>query len=65
MCAEDTADKMGFSREDQDRYALQSFARTLEATEKGRFKEEIAAIAITSRKSETVVVEDEGFRKLV
>jgi len=64
MCAEDTADKMNFSREDQDRYALQSFARTLEATEAGRFKDEIAEITIKSRRGEVTISEDEGFRSL-
>ena len=64
MCAEDTADKMEFSRRNQDRYALQSFERTRVATEEGLFKEEIAPITLKSRKGEVVVTEDEGFRKL-
>lgn len=64
MCAEDTADKMEFSRRNQDRYALQSFARTADATEKGLFKEEIAPITLKTRKGEVVISEDEGFRKV-
>lgn len=40
------------------------FARTKEATEAGRFKAEVAPIVIKSKKGDTTVVEDEGFRKL-
>jgi acetyl-CoA C-acetyltransferase len=44
---------------------LNRFARTKEATESGRFTAEVAPITIKSKKGDTVVVEDEGFRKLV
>ncbi len=64
MCAENTADKMGISRAEQDRYALQSYARTKLATESGLFKDEIAPITVRSKKGDTIVSEDEGFRKL-
>ncbi len=65
FCAENTAEKMGFSRAEQDRFALQSYARTKEAVESGRFADEIVPVTVKSKKGDTVVAEDEGFRKLV
>lgn len=42
--AEATAEKYGFSREDQDQFALQGFEKTQKAIADGFFKEEITAI---------------------
>jgi len=39
--AEYTAEKSGISREDQDRYALESHRKAVRATEEGRFKDEL------------------------
>lgn len=64
MCGENTASKMGFTREQQDAYALESFARSTRATESGKFKNEVLPITIKSKKGDTIVVEDEGFRKV-
>ena len=65
VCAEVTAEKMGFTRAEQDRFALQSYARTKAAVESGRFNEEIVPVTVRSKKGDTVVSEDEGFRKVV
>ena len=40
-CAEIVADKYGIDRDEQDRYALQSYQRAIEAQKKGYFTEEI------------------------
>lgn len=43
------------TREDQDRYAAASYARALAATAAGKFKDEIMAVPIPSRKGEPVL----------
>ena len=58
--AELTADKYGFSREDQDAFAITSVTRAREAAEAGRFDDEIAPVTISTRKGESVVSEDDG-----
>jgi len=42
--AEDTAAKYGYSRESQDRYAIGSLTRALDAIRSGRFKSEIVPV---------------------
>ena len=58
--AEITAEKYGFSRNDQDSFAIESVTRAREATEDGQFQEEIAPVTVKTRKGEQVVSEDEG-----
>jgi acetyl-CoA C-acetyltransferase len=56
---ENTADKYGFSREDQDAYATESVRRALRAIEAGEFDAEIAPVTVKGRKGEVVVSRDE------
>jgi len=63
-CAELCAEKFSLSREEQDAYALESYARANKATESGLFKSEIVPVTVKSRRSETVVDEDEEPGKL-
>jgi acetyl-CoA C-acetyltransferase len=42
--AEYTAEKSGISREDQDRFALESHRKAVRATEEGRFKDELVPL---------------------
>ena len=58
--AEATADKYGFSREAQDDFAIASVERARAAAAEGRFRDEIAAVTVRSRKGETVVDQDES-----
>jgi len=58
--AELTAEKYGFSREDQDAFAIASVTRARQAAEGGKFDAEIAPVTVTSRNGETVVAADEG-----
>jgi len=51
LCSE----KYGVSREDQDRYAAESYRRTLESINSGRFEDEIVPVSIPQRKGEPVV----------
>lgn len=45
------------SREDQDRFALQSHARAVRALNEGRFADQLVPVLIPQRKGEAVVVE--------
>ena len=64
VCAEQTAKKYKISREAQDAYAIRSFERAQEAWKSGRFEDEIAPVAVKSKKGETIVKEDEGYMNL-
>jgi acetyl-CoA C-acetyltransferase len=58
--AELTAEKYGFSRDDQDAFAIASVSRARDAIEQGRFTNEIAPVTVKTRKGEQVVSEDES-----
>ena len=51
LCSE----KYGVSREDQDRYAVESYRRTLESINTGRFHDEIVPVSIPQRKGDPVI----------
>ncbi len=53
MSNELCSERYEVSREDQDRYAAESYRRTLEAIESGRFEEEMVPVAISQRKGDT------------
>lgn len=57
--AEDTAKKLGFTRTQQDEYALLSFERARLATEKNLFKDEIIPITLQTKQGEQIVNKDE------
>lgn len=57
--AEETAKKYGFSRDDQDAFAIASVERARAAADSGAFDAEIAPVTVKSRKSETTVDTDE------
>ncbi len=50
MSNELCSEKYGISRQDQDRYAAESYARSLAAISSGRFKDEIVPVSIPQRK---------------
>ena len=58
--AEVTAQKYKLSREEQDRFAIESVARSRKAASNGAFDAEIAPVTLKTRKGETIVSEDEG-----
>jgi 3-oxoadipyl-CoA thiolase len=61
--AENVAKKHGVTREDQDAYALESHRRAADATEAGRFADEIVPVSVPQRKGDPVVVtRDESIR---
>ena len=51
LCSE----KYNISREEQDRYAAQSYTRTLDSIESGKFKDEIMPVSIPQRKGDPVI----------
>lgn len=59
ITAENVAEKYGISREDQDKFALESQMRTKKAMEKGIFKEEIVPVEVKTRKETFLFEEDE------
>jgi acetyl-CoA C-acetyltransferase len=60
--AEMMADKYGFSREELDRYALESHRRAAAATERGDFEAEIVALPVESPDGPVLHDRDEGIR---
>ena len=52
------AERFGFTREQQDEFAIASITRAMEAM-KGQFADEITPVTVKSRRGETVVSEDQ------
>ncbi|XP_056450231.1 acetyl-CoA acetyltransferase, mitochondrial [Gadus chalcogrammus] len=64
-CAENTAKVAGFSREEQDAYAIGSYTRSKAAFEAGILAKEIVPVSIPQRgKPDVVVSEDEEWRRV-
>ncbi len=57
--AEETAEKYGFSRDEQDAFAVESVTRAQAAVANGTFSDEIAPVTISSRKGDITVDTDE------
>jgi acetyl-CoA C-acetyltransferase len=62
--AELCAREMNITRQQQDEFATESYKRTLNAIEKGLFKEEIVEIKIKGKKGDVVVSNDEEPEKV-
>jgi acetyl-CoA C-acetyltransferase len=57
--AETLADQYGISREEQDRFAVESQAKAGRAYEENRFADEIVPVRVAGRKGEVVIDKDE------
>ncbi len=55
--AENVAEQMQITREDQDAFALQSQRRAVEAINAGHFRDEIAAVSVRGRKGAVTIVD--------
>jgi len=65
VCADATATKYEITREEQDAFAIQSYKRSIESTEKGLFKNEIIPVEVPQRRGEALIVsEDEEPQKV-
>jgi acetyl-CoA C-acetyltransferase len=56
VCADLCASEYNFSREDQDTYAIQSYARSAKAWDAGKFDNEIVPVAVPQRKGDPIMV---------
>ncbi|MBU2526412.1 MAG: acetyl-CoA C-acyltransferase [Bacteroidetes bacterium] len=66
ICGDLCASEYGFSREDQDAYAIQSYQRSAKAWAEGKFDDEVVAVEIPQRKGDPVLMkEDEEYKNVV
>ncbi|MDA9069274.1 acetyl-CoA C-acyltransferase [Flavobacteriaceae bacterium] len=62
VCADACATKYEFSREEQDAYAIQSYERSADAWETGKFNNEVVPVEVPQRRGEPlIVVKDEEY----
>jgi|TARA_B110000285_G_C15132749_1_gene624782 acetyl-CoA C-acetyltransferase len=64
VCADATAAKFEISREAQDEFAINSYKKVADATEKGIFAAEIVPVEIKGRKGTIIVSEDEEYKRV-
>lgn len=63
-CAELCAKEHGFTREDQDAFAIESYKRSAAAWAAGNFKEEIVPVEVVTKKGTIVFAEDEEYKSV-
>lgn len=64
-CAELCAREIGFSREEQDAFAIESYTRAAKAWEAGNFSNEVVPVSVPQRKGDPVVIsEDEEYKNV-
>ena len=56
VCADLCATEYGFSREDQDAFAIQSYERSAAAWNTGKFDNEVVPVAVPQRKGDPIMV---------
>jgi len=62
VCADLCAAEYNFTREDQDSFAIQSYERSANSWEAGKFDNEIVPVAVPQRKGDPIIVsKDEEF----
>ena len=65
VCADACAAEYKFSREDQDNYAIQSYQRSAEAWNSGKFDGEVVPVEVPQRKGTPILVtEDEEYKNI-
>ncbi len=65
-CGDACAEKYEFSREDQDRFAINSYKRSAEAWRTGKFKNEVVGVEIPQRKGDPLLIdEDEEYKNII
>ncbi|XP_054160717.1 acetyl-CoA acetyltransferase, mitochondrial-like [Oppia nitens] len=65
-CAENTAKKLGISRQQQDEFAINSYKRSANSAANGVLAKEIVSVTIAGKKGakDTIVSEDEEFKRV-
>ena len=62
VCADLCASEYKFSREDQDKFAIQSYERSAKAWSEGKFENEVVPVAVPQRRGDAIIVDkDEEF----
>ncbi len=65
VCADLCASEHNFSREDQDKFAIQSYERSAKAWKEGKFDNEVIPVEVPQRKGDPLVIkEDEEFKNV-
>jgi acetyl-CoA C-acetyltransferase len=64
-CGESAAEKHGITRESQDAHAIESYKRSERAWKSGAFNAEIVPITVKGKKADTVVREDEEYKRVI
>ncbi len=65
VCADLCAAEYNFSREDQDKFAIQSYERSAKAWAEGKFNDEVVPVEVPQRRGEPIIVkEDEEFKNV-
>mgnify|MGYP001301966698 CR=1 FL=1 len=64
-CADECATEYNFSREDQDKFAIDSYEKASKAWGEGKFKEEIVPVSVPQRRGDDIVIdEDEEYKNI-
>lgn len=64
-CAEVCAKEFKLTREELDEFAINSYKRAINATQSGRFKDEIIPVKVLGKKGETIVDKDEEPERVI
>lgn len=65
ICADNCAVEHQFSREDQDKFAIQSYERSAIAWKEGKFDNEVVPVEVPQRKGDPVIfAEDEEYKNV-
>lgn len=65
VCADATANKYGFTREEQDAFAIASYQRSAAAWEAGYFNDEVVPVEVPTKKGEPIIVSrDEEYKNV-
>ncbi|KAL1740518.1 Thiolase, N-terminal domain-containing protein [Schizophyllum fasciatum] len=64
-CGEHAAEKHGISRQAMDEHCIESYRRAERAWKDNAFKAEIAPVTVKGKKGDTVVNEDEEYKRII
>lgn len=65
VCADECANTYEFTREEQDNYAIQSYKRSAEAWNNGKFSDEVVPVKIPQKRGEPIIFsEDEEYKNV-
>lgn len=64
-CGESAAEKHQISRESQDAHCIESYKRAERAWKAGLYDPEIAPVTIKGKKGDTIVKEDEEYKRVI